>query len=526
MPTTSIFVSSVQKELAEERRAIRDFVEGDALLRRFFTVFLFEDLPAVDRRADEVYLSEVDRCGVYVGLFGNDYGFEDPGGVSPTEHEFDRATAQGKARLIFVKGGDDHARHPKMAALVGKAGGQLIRRRFGSIPDLSAALYASLVEHLEQTGAVRTRPFDASACPDAALSDLSASKLRWFLARARSERGFALAGDTSVQDALQHMNLFDRGQPTHAAVLLFGDAPQRFLPTSEIKCMHFHGTEVRKPIPSYQIYKGTVFELVDQAVDFTLSKLARTVGTRAESTQAPVTYELPPEAVTEAIVNAVAHRDYTSNASVQVMLFADRLEVWNPGELPRPLTPERLRTPHPSIPHNPLIAEPLFLVRYIEKAGTGTLDMIARLKAVGLPEPDFVQQGGTFVQRLLRPRPAREDGHIADGPAGSESRSESRSESGPESGSESRTDWWRLRPGWRSEWEPGSVHDRIMALIRERPLSRAELATALGHTSISGALRRALSDLMQQGLVAYTTPGKPGSRLQRYRAVNGDGAAQ
>jgi len=64
-----------------------------------------------------------------------------------------------------------------------------------------------------------------------------------------------------------------------------------------------------------------------------------------------------------------------------------------------------------------------------------------------------------------------------------------------------------------------------MALIRERPLSRAELATALGHTSISGALRRALSDLMQQGWVAYTTPGKPGSRLQRYRAVNGDGAA-
>jgi len=63
---------------------------------------------------------------------------------------------------------------------------------------------------------------------------------------------------------------------------------------------------------------------------------------------------------TEAIVNAVAHKDYTSNASVQVMLFADRLEVWNPGELPPSLTPERLREPHPSIPHNPLIAEPLY----------------------------------------------------------------------------------------------------------------------------------------------------------------------
>jgi len=51
-----IFVSSVQKELAEERRALRDFVHGDPLLHRFFEVFLFEDLPASDRRGDQVYL--------------------------------------------------------------------------------------------------------------------------------------------------------------------------------------------------------------------------------------------------------------------------------------------------------------------------------------------------------------------------------------------------------------------------------------------------------------------------------------
>lgn len=60
MTTASIFISSVQKELAEERRALKAFVEGDALLRRFFTVFLFEDLPAADARADAVYLDEVD----------------------------------------------------------------------------------------------------------------------------------------------------------------------------------------------------------------------------------------------------------------------------------------------------------------------------------------------------------------------------------------------------------------------------------------------------------------------------------
>src|SRR3990170_2744278 len=148
MPATrlKIFISSLQKELAEERRAVKSFIEGDPLLRRFFTVFLFEDLPASDRRADAVYLAEVDRCAVYVGIFGYEYGFEDVEGVSPTEREFDRATASGKLRLIFVKGADDQNREAKMQALIRKAGGQLIRKRFGTTNELIAGLYPSLVD--------------------------------------------------------------------------------------------------------------------------------------------------------------------------------------------------------------------------------------------------------------------------------------------------------------------------------------------------------------------------------------------
>jgi ATP-dependent DNA helicase RecG len=288
-----IFISSVQKELAEERRAIRDFVRGDALLRRFSDVFLFEDLPASDRRADEVYLDEVGRCPIYVGLFGQEYGYEDATGLSPTEREFDRATALGKTRFIYVKGADDRGRHSKMRALINKAGAQLIRRRFTGIADLTATLYASLVEHLERTGRLRIRPFDAAACPDATLADIAEDKVKWLLGIAGRERQYPLREDTPPAEALAHLNLLDAGQPTHAAVLLFGRQPQRFLLTSEVKCMHFHGTEVGKPIPSYQIYKGTVFELVDQAVDFVMSKITRAVGTRALGTQVPVEYELP-----------------------------------------------------------------------------------------------------------------------------------------------------------------------------------------------------------------------------------------
>ena len=117
---------------------------------------------------------------------------------------------------------------------------------------------------------------------------------------------------------------------------------------------------------------------------------------------APATYELPPDAVGEATVNALAHRDYLCNASVEIRLFADRLEVWNPGELPPGLTPDLLRKPHGPIPRNPLIAEPLFRVKYVEKAGTGTTDMIADCRKTGLPEPDFEQRGPHFVVTLWR----------------------------------------------------------------------------------------------------------------------------
>ena len=402
MSCLRIFISSVQKEFAAERRAIRSFVGSDPLLSRFFEVFLFEDVPASNRRADEVYLTEVDRCDVYLGLFGNDYGFEDAEGVSPTEREFDRATAEGKTRLVFVKGTDDRARHPKMQALVRKAGAQLIRRRFSGIPELTTALDASLVEHLAAKGLVQNRPFEDQPCPHATLDDIDPKAVAAFVRRAREERQFPLSEGTAVPDVLAHLNLLLGGQPTKAAVLLFGRNPQRFLPSAEMRCMHFHGTEIARPVPFYRIFKGNLFEQVDMAYDFVMSKLNRSVGTRAASAQAPVRYEIPPDVVREAIVNAIAHRDYASDAAVQVSVFADRFDVRNPGQLPPPLTPEKLRHPHGSIARNHRLCEALFLARYIEKFGTGTLMMIRECRAHTLPEPDFVQQAGELAATVWR----------------------------------------------------------------------------------------------------------------------------
>jgi hemoglobin len=98
----------------------------------------------------------------------------------------------------------------------------------------------------------------------------------------------------------------------------------------------------------------------------------------------------------------VCHRDYTSNASVQVMLFKDRLEVWNPGGLPPTLTMENLKGPHPSVPANPLIAEPMYLAKYIERMGTGIRDMVTRCREAGLAEPEFRAEGGLWITTIRR----------------------------------------------------------------------------------------------------------------------------
>ena len=511
MTPLRLFISSVQREFADERAALRDYLRGDPLMRRFFEPFLFEDVPATDRRPDAVYLDEVERCDIYVGLFGHEYGSEDDDGVSPTEREFERAGAVGKHRLIFVRDAHGDDRHPKMQALVARAQADLVRKRFSTPADLVAGLYAALVEYLEGRELLRWGPFDAAPCTDATFDDLDHERMTAFIGTARRARQFPLADDAPPEVLLEHLNLLNRGRLTNAALLLFGKRPQRFLISSEVKCAHFHGTRVAKPIPSHQVYKGTVFELVDHAVDFVLSKIALSVGTRAESVQAPVAYEIPKEVVTEAIVNAVAHRDYTSAASVQVMLFADRLEVWNPGALPPPLTLDKLRVPHESVPGNPLLARAMYLVKYIEQMGTGTLDMIEHCVGAGLREPEF-EASGQFVTRIRRAALAGQPVVFTD-KDDVRRRTRDNVESQLESG---RSESAQLESG-QLESRPESLSTRVLGSLAGGPLSKAALSARLGQRQASGQLHKVVRRLVADRMIKYTVPDKPRSRLQKYQ---------
>jgi hypothetical protein len=391
-----IFISSVQKEFSNERKLLFDYLHSDSLLGLFFEPFIFENLPATDQKTNTAYLREVSKCDIFIGILGAEYGFEDKNGTSPTELEYQEATRLHKIRLIFIKDTLPSPRHPKMATLIQKIEKQVIRKRFNYEAELLSNVYASLVNYLIEKDIIRSGPFDA-APNRAKFDEIDENAVFEFVARAKIVRNFPLSPTASVKEILTHLNLFHEEELSNAAILLFGKNPQRFIFGSEVKCAHFHGTEVSKPIPSYQTYKGNVFKLVDQSVDFILSKLNIEVGTRGITNQVPTKYEIPRAVVSESIVNAIAHRDYSSTGSVQVMLFSDRMEIWNPGTLASALSLPQLKTHHGSFPVNPLLAEPMYLAGYIERLGTGTRDIINLCLAANLKEPEFSLDDGFRV---------------------------------------------------------------------------------------------------------------------------------
>ena len=318
MRRIKIFISSVQSEFSKERAMLCHYIRTDVLLGKFFEPFIFEEVPANEYPISHVYLNEVKLCDIYLGLYGNLYGYEDAEGVSPTEREYDLAAELHRMRIKYVV--------------------------FFSCP-------------------FKTK--------------------------------FSTFGRYSHKELLTHLDLIDENDRiANAAILLFGKKPQKYFIPSEVKCVQFYGNVVRKPMPAYQIYRGDVFELVDQSTSFVMSRVNNWVGTRdeGETASVPTHPELPIDAVKEAIVNAICHRDYTSNASVQVMLFRNRLEIWNPGQLPYGLTVQKLQGPHKSLPTNPLIADPMYWKGYIEKVGTGTEDIIEKCRDYGLKTPEFYQE--------------------------------------------------------------------------------------------------------------------------------------
>jgi ATP-dependent DNA helicase RecG len=215
----------------------------------------------------------------------------------------------------------------------------------------------------------------------------------------------------------------------------------------------------------------------------------------------------------EILVNAFIHRDYTiAGGAVSLAIFDNRVEVWSAGRYPTGITAEMLTRAHPSVQRNPLIAEVFYRAGLIEKWGRGTNRVAEMCKAAGVAPPEFTEIGGAAVVTFranvgqTHPQP--------------ESRPESRPESQLESRLESQLGSQLESPkGSQPKANEGPLETRVLGLLENGPLSRSEISRLIGQRRVSGQLHVTIRSLLSQGLIAYTVPEKPGSRLQKYRLV-------
>ena len=504
-----IFISSVQFEFAEERKRLVEYIRQDALFSRYFETFLFEEQPAQNASAQKAYLDAAAKADVYLLLLGEWYGNEDAEGISPTEREYDVATANGVYRLAFIKSATH--RENKEAAFKYKIDQNITRNPlpFGSFDELRNHVYAALVHYLTVKGLLARGSFDAAIHPLASIDDLDNDKIRWFVGVAREKRNFPLLySDENVHIILSSLHLIDDSDGvTNAALLLFARDVQKWFPAATVKCAQFYGNRVEKPILSQQIYEGNVFDVVDKAVGFVLSRIDAHVGERTQSAQVDVSYELPVQAVTEAVVNAVVHRDYASTGSVQVMLFKNRLEVWNPGRLPQGITIINLGKDHQSIPVNPILVRPVYLVGYIEQLGTGTTDLIKRCLDLGLRCPEF-RQDENFVSVLWRREVECATGQ----------------ETGNETGNEKGYKTGKMQvavnvAGNETGNVSGNVSGNVKGIILSiggGTLTRFEIMQILGLKGSGNFRSTYLYPAMEQGYVAQLYPSSAKRRDQAY----------
>jgi len=107
-------------------------------------------------------------------------------------------------------------------------------------------------------------------------------------------------------------------------------------------------------------------------------------------------WDYPIEAIREAVINALIHKDYLSPAEIQIKVYDDKIWMWNPGGLPKELSVEDLKREHSSYPKNPLIANVFYLAGFIELWGSGTKRIVDLCKEQGLPEPNYKEEQGGF----------------------------------------------------------------------------------------------------------------------------------
>jgi ATP-dependent DNA helicase RecG len=298
----------------------------------------------------------------------------DPPLILPTPHC--AACSAGEVVVVQVPPGLPHLYN---------LGGRYITRTAGQNRPLTTGELRRLLLERGDSG------YESQPAPEATLNELDQQQIERYLNRI----AVAPADDPVTVLAARGCLSKQFGAdwtPTVAGVLLFGQEPQRFFRNAEIICVRYAGVAMSDEFVRQDI-GGTLAEQIRLAEAFVVTNMQREmriVGMQREETTA---YPLP--VVREAIVNAIAHRDYSIRGEgIRLLIFSDRLEIYSPGRLPGHVTLENLKDERYS--RNEAIVAVLSDLGYIERLGYGIDRMIATMAEAGLPEPIFEETTAGF----------------------------------------------------------------------------------------------------------------------------------
>jgi ATP-dependent DNA helicase RecG len=204
--------------------------------------------------------------------------------------------------------------------------------------------------------------WDNDICESASLDDIDEEKLKNYTIN--SELAY-----TSKKEVLENLELIRKDKLTNSSILFFGKKTEKFFRLLNLRCAVFLGKDTAsKPIDMKDFY-GDLFQLIDFAEKYILQHI--NIGMKIEGMRRIDIPEINKEAFREAIINAFCHRDYSIPQEIQIVIFKDRVEIRNPGELFGGLTIKDILTKKISKRRNPLIADIFHRIHFIEKWGTG-----------------------------------------------------------------------------------------------------------------------------------------------------------
>lgn len=338
------------------------------------------------------------------------------------------------------------------------------------------------------------RTWDGVPVPNASPRILSKAAVDAFRVRAReSERVDAADLKESATGLMEKLHLWDGTHLKRAAVLAFHPDPERFVTGAFVKIGFFRTDD---ELLYHDEVRGALMTQVGRTVELVRTKYLKAAITY-QGIQRVEIYPVPEPALREAVLNAVLHKDYAAGIPVQISVYADRLMIWNPGQLPSSWTVEKLKHKHASHPFNPDLANVFFRAGEIEAWGRGIERMYAACRAAGFPEPVITSdESGLWVsfafsssyRNLIEGTGTRADD--ASGEVAAE-----------------------VTPEVAPEVTPEVRLLRVMTST----LTRRALQDAMGLSDDEHFRQTFLRPALESGLIEMTISDKPTSRLQKYR---------